>query len=39
MQANHTVSQSTLALIMKLIKRSYKEEEQQEVLNEYCCNR
>ena len=34
MQANHTVSQSTLALIMKLIKRSYKEEEQQEVLND-----
>jgi len=33
MQAN-TVSQSTLALIMKLIKRSYKEEEQQEVLND-----
>ncbi|WP_299548743.1 hypothetical protein [uncultured Helicobacter sp.] len=34
MQANHTVSQSTLALIMKLIKRSYKEEEQQEILND-----
>ena len=34
MQANHTISQSTIALIMKLIKKSYKEEEQQEVLND-----
>ena len=29
MQADHTISQSTIALIMKLIKKSYKEEEQQ----------
>ena len=34
MQADHTISQSTIALIMKLIKKSYKEEEQQEVLND-----
>ena len=34
MRANHTLSQSTIALIMKLIKKSYKEEEQQEVLND-----
>ena len=34
MQANHTISQSTIALIMKHIKKSYKEEEQQEVLND-----
>ena len=34
MQANHTISQSTIALIMKLIKHSYKEEAQQEVLND-----
>ena len=33
-QPNHTISQSTIALIMKLIKKSYKEEEQQEVLND-----
>ncbi len=33
-QPNHTISQSTIALIMKLIKKSYKEEEQQEILND-----
>ena len=33
-QTNHNISQTSIALIMKLIKKSYKEEEQEEILND-----